>query len=148
MAQKSAIEKSQLLTAQMIWGALTVSLGILVFVAQNLEQPLNDNSDLTTKLNSIFPIIAAVTFGVSIAIRNLKIAPKQQAHSQNGPTQSPIARYLPRMLIRCALHESVAILGFVLATLSNSPAALYPYAVAAILANLFVFPSVERVSAQ
>lgn len=149
MTQRSTIDRAHLLPAQIIWGGLVFSLFVLVFVAQTARQPLGDNSNppAPSDLSTVFAFIAIALMGVSYAIRNLRLTLKQPTQAQLSPSQSKVAQYLPRMLIRCALHEAVAILGFVLATLSNSPEEMYPYVVAAIVANLFIFPSAERVGA-
>ena len=147
MPQIRPTDRSQLLVIQVIWGALVASLGMLVFVVHNFEQGEGGNldSEFIAQLNSIFPLCAIAILGVSFAIRNLNVPAAQPTNVQLTPGQQAIARYLPRMLIRCALHEAAAILGFVLAKLSDSPEAMYPYVAAAIVANLFVFPSAERV---
>lgn len=145
MGKKVTIKRSHLIPAQIIWGVLTSSLFVFTFVSQELKNSVNANSAAPSELNLIFPLIAMALLGAALAIRRFNVIPPPRIRGNLSPSQGAVVRYLPRMLICLALHEAVAILGFVMALLSNSPAAIYPYVFAAFVANLFVFPSAERV---
>ncbi len=48
-------------------------------------------------------------------------------------------------LVSLALHEAIGIFGLVLALVGGDPPAIIPFAVAAVILNLFVYPRPERI---
>jgi hypothetical protein len=54
------------------------------------------------------------------------------------------SRLQTQLIVSLALHESIALLGLVLAFLHHDPASLVPFGAAAVALNLWVWPSRER----
>lgn len=142
------LEKAQRV-ALVVWSAITATVLLMLLAAASMSgdnTPVPSTPERDAFLR-IFPILAAVNLlGSAVFFRFIKgrthkkhvgIATKDLEASDSKRHMG----FFGAMAISCALHEAIAVLGFVLSLISKNFADSLPYIGLAIVANLVVFPS-------
>ncbi|MBL7661166.1 hypothetical protein JNK13_00285 [bacterium] len=127
-------QQNPLLIQRIIWGALFFSIFIYA-LALNLAATGGGGKDIS-ELSSIFPAIATVLAALSLTIKSIVSKPFAAAAQANPNFNSNLVT----MIIRLALADSVAVLGFVLGFLAKQPEVAYPYFTAAGVLMIFAWP--------
>ena len=163
------ILKSNQVTQVVIWFAFTLSLGVYWFV---IKQNVQSTADVQ-QLRLFFPFVAFAEGIASVMIWiycRSETRIKQKLSAPLNPSTLAMLRYRPNFLkeleslpqfeqrlcgvisslaiffiISLVLNESIAIFGLVASMMSASPEAYLPYAFAALLLNIFMFPRMEGV---
>ena len=141
-------EKAQRV-ALVVWSAITATVLLMLLAAASMggdSAPVQSTPERDAFLR-IFPILAAVNLlGSAVFFRFIK----SRTHRKHGGITAKDLEaadskrhmgFFGAMAISCALHEAIAVLGFVLSLISKSFADSLPYIGLAVIANLVVFPS-------
>ena len=145
------LEKAQKIS-MVVWCAITATVVFLGAAALAIA----DGSGMASsperdKFLSIFPMIAAIQLaGSALGYRLIRygVHAKLSRMGSVPQSESDHRRYMgffASMAGCCALHETVAVLGFVLTLISKNLSDSVPYVAAALLANGIVFPSRRRI---
>ena len=144
----ATLEKTQRV-ALVVWSAITATVMLMALAAASMggdsaPAPSTPERDAFLK---IFPILAAVNLvGSAVFFRFIK----GRAHRKHGGVTARDLEaaeskrhmgFFGAMAVSCALHEAIAVLGFVLSLITKSVSDSLPYIALAIVANLAVFPS-------
>ena len=138
----SGAEPSPLLQLRIIWGALLFSVALYVGLAFFVQLPPAAAGAPQQPFELIFAVAALGSLGASYFVPQLLI--KQLA---KPPTDAPLdEKKLARLLmtpwiVRLALCESVAVLGLMLAFVSQQPMKIVPFAALSALAMLTAMPT-------
>jgi len=91
----------------------------------------------------MFPL-AAVTLralsGLSFAVMRARVPSSNNEHSVHTD-KAALTRAIVAILISCALNQSVAVLGFVIALVTKDHSRSLPYCAAALAASCLIYPS-------
>jgi hypothetical protein len=124
--------KKGLMTLNIIWFALLISLAIYLFVglqvAENLRTSLD--SDTFTILKYTLYILVFITLVVTRYIRKFLLSPKgsNEVATQDTryPNQHPaVGKYTTAMILTWAMSESIGIYGLILFFLGKNSMDLY-----------------------
>lgn len=146
-----SLDKAQRL-ALVVWSAITVTVLLLGAAALSLvdpSSPAQSTPERDAFLN-IFPILAAVNLlGSAVIFRFIKgrAKPTAQSSAHAHAEAANGKRYMGffgAMVVSCALHEAIAVLGVVLSLISKNFSDMLPYLGTSLVANLLVFPSKRR----
>jgi len=150
---------------KIIWGAMTLSHLLLVFVAYTAVKPglaeeigaLAENVGLSERKLLPLPDFSdpmALTF-TALAVFSFLASfffPRFIAKASDGPArahahdEAQLIRFaLTPLILTWALTESVTLLGLVLAFHSRQPDAILIFFAAGILRHLYAFPSTARI---
>ncbi len=127
--------------AWIIWGALTLSIPIYVFVGYVVTQDAVDAVPLAPNLKLILIVVSC-----AMAASSFFIAKKFLSRPSSLPPPFPqppapdFNRWLTFHIIRWALHESIALYGLVITFISWTFTEMLPFAAAAIILNLLSMP--------
>lgn len=148
------LEKAQRV-ALVVWSSITATVLLLAMAGVTLSDssaviPSTPERDAFLKL---FPVLAAVNLVGSAVIyqfirRRGSSQPRYTAHAHAESAKAK--RYMGffgAMVVSCALHEAVAVIGFVLTLITKDVSDLATYVAIALIANVVVFPSKRRVEA-
>ncbi len=139
---------------RVIWAALCGSVLLYVGVLYLIRQgpPESDAAAQVLVLSAYLQSLLVA--GVSLAYRHWALSEARLRRTMDrldGPelpgvdrTEGRLYRVLGHLqvvdVVGLALHESIALFGFVLAFLTVDPARILPFAALAIVANLLIFP--------
>jgi hypothetical protein len=149
-----AQQKPTLQTLQIIWTALFISSGLFAFLLAQNPQISGEMTDLDARLSAIFADQPMVALFLAIAVANAFIGwwlPSKliKARSIKWTAESPfsdrLAAYYSAAIIRFALLESCAILGFLAATVTEWIGVAAPFFAISAVGMIFAFPSSDRV---
>ncbi len=144
-----AIDK-RLITLRILHLAMLASVAIYELVVHVAAPP---PSEVLPALRYAFAAAAVVTAIAVIGVRRVVMPPREQASPYHAaaPVPPPSAEVFQRAFtgyILCwGLSESVAIYGLVLSFLGGTPAAMHPYAAAAVLLLLTTAPRKDDLEA-
>lgn len=142
------LEKAQRV-ALVVWSAITATVFLMLLAAAVLgdsSTPAQSTPEREAFLQ-IFPILAAVNLlGSAVCFRFIKgRARRDNSGTIPANVETAISKrymgFFGAMAVSCALHEAIAVLGFVLSLISKSFSDSLPYVGLALVANLAVFPS-------
>jgi F0F1-type ATP synthase membrane subunit c/vacuolar-type H+-ATPase subunit K len=135
-------------TARIVWLALTLSIllfGVVLIVAVRGE-PANPGGEFVATL---LLIAVALAFG-AIVLRRLTFGDvglrrAAERAAERPARESAFLLGMQNQLVIClALHETVALLGFVLAFVAREPRLARPFIAAALVLNALAFPQPLR----
>lgn len=135
-----------------IWGAMFVSLGIYIVVANIAGDKIKTQElppDVFVMLRNILYVIALIELAIIPFIKKitLKSIKSPQNPSQNIPGTSnhpATAKYATVMIISLAIAESIAIYGLVLFFLGKDSQSLYLLTAISAMAMLIHRPKMEE----
>lgn len=127
--------------AWVIWFALTASIGIYFVVAYVATQGAAAHAPVNPILKKALIALSCAMAVASFAIARALLPRADEPPSLARPRPSlPFGRWFTILIVRLALHESIALYGLVLAFLKGDAKEMLPFGAAAILLNLFVLP--------
>lgn len=130
-------------TMRIIWAAMLVSILMLVLVVHLARPEAGARPvDLAAPLLGVAALIAVASV---VARRQLDTDASLRAlaeRAQVAPSREAgvLGLVQTRWIVFLALHEAVALLGFVTAFLSQDPARIWPFALVALALDLSIFP--------
>jgi hypothetical protein len=135
-----------LVTLRIIWGALLGShflygLGLYVIIKQS-EGPIDEMSPV---LLPIVSSIGMVIFFAAIYLPKFFLKNEKKQIPSNSKLEDLIPKFIAPFVIRLALFEAVALLGFGLAFLSKDMQFYYPFAAVSLVAYILNFPTEEKI---
>ena len=135
------------LTWWIIWGAMCVSLCMLALVLHLAERPENAPEVAPEIGRNLSLAATALVFAAIVARRYLRSDGRVRAAAEQAsslPEEGRRLGFLVRMqsgfIISLALHEAVALIGFVSAYLYGEPSRFWPFFGTAMALNLLVIP--------
>lgn len=137
-----------LATANIIWGALFITPGILAFQIYQLSQTWEPPQEFQLNLNDYILLGAAlVSIVLSFVLPNLlfQAVLKNPATAGQSLEQRIVGNYFVAQLMRWALIESVTILGFVHSIQNKHSQLFYPLFAISLVLYLLSRPSEDAV---
>ncbi len=147
-------QQINLVTLKILWGALLAShflygFGISFLIRENTIQ----TETISPMLLPILSSMGIILFFGAIFIQRffLQIAKKQLGIKFGAVDLSKldiedlISSFIAPFVVRLALFEAIAILGFILAFLNKDMKFFIPFATLSIVAYFFNFPSEEKI---
>ncbi len=135
------------LTWWIIWGSMSFSLCMLAIVLHAAERPENAPAGSPELARNMSIVAAAVVIAAIAARRYLQsdawlraAAEKSSSVPAEGRPLAFLARMQSGFVISLALHEAIALIGFVIAYLFGEPARFWPFFGTALALNLLVMP--------
>lgn len=146
---------STALTWWIIWGAMSASLFLLALVLYAVP-PSGATPQVTPGFDRGMSIAAAALVLVAVALRRLLQSDSRVRTAAEASARLPSGQREPSFLGRMqggfiaslAVHEAVALLGFVVAFVYREPARYWPFLLAALVLNLMVLPRPQALLAR
>ncbi len=143
-----------LLTLNIIWAAMLMSLLIYVFVGLYIKDTLRITME-STLIETLRNVLYVVSFIILLAtkfVRKLVLSGKDQSavlnagqSSYQSSRPSALARYTTAMVISLAMTESIGIYGLVLFFLGKNQTDLYLFILVSAVTMLFYRPRRDEI---
>lgn len=133
------------MTLKILWGALLVSHFIYAFVLYTVNQSYEGEKELANPM--MLPVMASLAlcaYAAGFFLFNTLVT-AQKKKFQNPTVDELATMYLAPMIIRLALFEAAAMMGFVLAFKSHDINYFLPPLCINILLFVMNFPSEEKI---
>ena len=135
-----------LATLRIIWGALLGShflygLGLYVII----KQSAGATEEVSPGLLPIICSIGIVLFFAAIYLPRFFLKKEKKHVPSNSRIEDLIPKFIAPFVIRLALFEAVALMGFCLAFMTKEMQFYYPFAAVSIVAYILNFPTEEKI---
>jgi len=136
--------KQLLLTFKIIWFAILMSCGVLVFLAYMLNKGLETSEN---PHQNTFLVIAGMLLIASHVLPKTIVGSNPQILNGTKTDAEILAVISTGFILSLAFSEAVTLLGFLSAHIfSHDPAKILPFAAAGVLNIILLFPSEDKLN--
>ena len=151
LANNLSLEKAQTFSL-VVWCAITATMIFLMCASLLMAngEPVTQTPERDAFL-ATFPVIGAVTVLCSAVVyrfirsRARRSTPGTVTAASTDADNQRYLGFFGAMVASCALHEAVAVEGFILTLITKNISDMVPYFVAALTANIAIFPKKKRI---